>query len=122
MKETADGHTFALYSDGNGGPGAHAQASADAISDGSRAASAERVDAPRGHLRRDDPAAVTSTACRRPARPVTGATVDLDACRCASAATRVWGEHFAGVIDEVRIYYRALTAAEITADMNKPVR
>jgi hypothetical protein len=34
----------------------------------------------------------------------------------------IWGEYFAGIIDEVRIYYRALTAAEITSDMNTPVR
>jgi len=30
-------------------------------------------------------------------------------------------EGFNGLIDEVRIYNRALTAAEITADMNAPV-
>ena len=34
LKETADGHTFALYSDGNGAPGAHVQADADIISEG----------------------------------------------------------------------------------------
>ena len=34
----------------------------------------------------------------------------------------VSGEFFRGVIDEVRIYNRALTAAEITADMAAPVR
>jgi hypothetical protein len=28
------------------------------------------------------------------------------------------GEFFKGLIDEVRVYNRALTAAEITADMN----
>jgi hypothetical protein len=33
----------------------------------------------------------------------------------------VWGEYFNGLIDEVRIYNRALTAAEITQDMNTPV-
>ena len=33
----------------------------------------------------------------------------------------VWGEYFAGLIDEVRIYNRALTAAELTTDMNAPV-
>jgi hypothetical protein len=33
----------------------------------------------------------------------------------------VWGEYFAGTIDEVRVYNRALTAAEIQADMNKAV-
>ena len=33
----------------------------------------------------------------------------------------IWGEFFAGQIDEVRIYDRALTAAEIQGDMNQPV-
>jgi hypothetical protein len=32
----------------------------------------------------------------------------------------VWGEWFAGLIDEVRLYNRALTATEIQADMNRP--
>ena len=33
----------------------------------------------------------------------------------------IWGEYFAGLIDEVRIYNRALSAAEIQTDMNTPV-
>jgi hypothetical protein len=33
----------------------------------------------------------------------------------------VWGEYFKGLIDEVRIYNRALTAAQIQADMNTAV-
>ena len=33
----------------------------------------------------------------------------------------IWGEYFAGVIDEVRIYNRALSAAEIQTDMNTAV-
>ena len=33
----------------------------------------------------------------------------------------VWGEFFAGRIDEVRLYNRALTAAEIQADMAAPI-
>jgi chitodextrinase len=33
----------------------------------------------------------------------------------------VWGEFFQGLIDEVRIYNRPLTAAEIQADMGTPV-
>ena len=33
----------------------------------------------------------------------------------------IWGEYFDGRIDEVRVYNRALSAAEITADMTKPV-
>ena len=34
----------------------------------------------------------------------------------------VWTEFFAGLIDEVRVYNRALSAAEIQADMNAAVR
>ncbi|HMC70351.1 MAG TPA: LamG-like jellyroll fold domain-containing protein, partial [Mycobacteriales bacterium] len=33
----------------------------------------------------------------------------------------VWGEYFNGIIDEVRIYNRALSQAEIQSDMNTPV-
>ena len=33
----------------------------------------------------------------------------------------VWGEWFAGLIDEARLYNRALTAAELQADMVVPV-
>ena len=36
-------------------------------------------------------------------------------------ANNVWGERFNGLIDEVRIYNRALSAAEIGADMTQPV-
>jgi hypothetical protein len=34
----------------------------------------------------------------------------------------VWGEWFAGAIDEVRIYNRAISEAEIQSDMNTPIR
>ncbi len=37
------------------------------------------------------------------------------------AGNSVWGEYFGGVIDEVRVYSRALPAAEIARDMNAPV-
>jgi hypothetical protein len=33
----------------------------------------------------------------------------------------VWGEWFSGLIDEVRVYERALSAAEILADRDRPV-
>jgi hypothetical protein len=33
----------------------------------------------------------------------------------------IWGEYFAGLIDEVRIYNRALTTAEIQTDMNTAI-
>jgi hypothetical protein len=34
----------------------------------------------------------------------------------------VWSEYFNGLVDDVRIYNRALTSAEIQADMNTPVQ
>ena len=33
----------------------------------------------------------------------------------------VWGEWFAGRLDELRVYNRALTAAEVAADVDRPV-
>jgi hypothetical protein len=33
----------------------------------------------------------------------------------------IWGEYFQGLIDEVRIYNRALSVAEIQTDMNTPI-
>ena len=33
----------------------------------------------------------------------------------------IWSEWFNGLIDEVRVYNRALSAAEIQADMNAPI-
>jgi hypothetical protein len=33
----------------------------------------------------------------------------------------VWSEYFAGVIDEVRVYNRALSTAEIQADMTAAI-
>ena len=33
----------------------------------------------------------------------------------------IWGEYLDGRIDEVRIYNRALSAGEISADMTRPV-
>ena len=40
---------------------------------------------------------------------------------CGSAETVFGGEFFAGRLDEIRIYNRALTAAEIQADMNTAI-
>ena len=33
----------------------------------------------------------------------------------------MWGEFFAGQIDEVRVYNKALTVTQIQADMNTPL-
>jgi PKD repeat protein len=53
-------------------------------------------------------------------RPQTGAIVaSSDALRIGGNS--IWGEYFRGVIDEVRIYNRALSATEIKSDMSKAV-
>lgn len=53
-------------------------------------------------------------------RPQTGAVAASTGALRIGGNT-IWGEHFQGRIDEVRIYNRALGAAEITRDMNTPV-
>ena len=51
---------------------------------------------------------------------VSGAlTVSTGALRFGG--NNVWGEWFAGRLDELRVYNRALTAAEVAADVTRPV-
>jgi beta-lactam-binding protein with PASTA domain len=56
-----------------------------------------------------------------------GTTAGSGSINVANGALRIGGnnsstgEFFRGLIDEVRIYNRALSAAEITADMNRPI-
>jgi hypothetical protein len=53
-------------------------------------------------------------------KAVTGsAAVSAGALRIGGNS--IWGEYFRGLIDEVRVYNRALTAAEIQTDMNTPI-
>ena len=116
LKEAAGGHTFALYSDDGVAPGAHLQAATDVISRGTVPLPLETwthlaatYDGTR--LRLYTNGVLTSNL------PVAGVPVtSTGVLRIGGNA--IWGEHFAGIIDEVRIYYRALTAAEISADMN----
>jgi hypothetical protein len=58
-------------------------------------------------------ALVTTVAVSGSAVPSTGALF--------IGGNAIWGEYFAGTIDEVRIYNRALTAAQITTDMNTAI-
>ncbi|PYN84021.1 MAG: hypothetical protein DMD96_00005 [Candidatus Rokuibacteriota bacterium] len=53
-------------------------------------------------------------------QPVAGAIVtSTGALRIGG--NNVWGEYFQGLVDEVRIYNRALSPAEIQTDMNTPL-
>ncbi len=53
-------------------------------------------------------------------RAITGAIV-TSTLPLRIGGSAAWGEYFAGRIDEVRIYNRALSASEIQTDMNTPV-
>jgi hypothetical protein len=53
-------------------------------------------------------------------RAVTGSLITSTGALRIGGNT-VWGEYFTGLIDEIRIYNRALTPAEIQSDMNVPV-
>ena len=108
--------TYGLYANGSG-----ANQSADRRGLHQRlprrgrdgAAAAEHVDAPGGDLQRQCPRALRE---RRPGEPAPDRRLahGHDQPAAASAATPIWGEWFQGDIDEVRIYNRALAAAEIT--------
>ncbi|MER6946557.1 LamG-like jellyroll fold domain-containing protein [Nonomuraea sp. NPDC000554] len=52
--------------------------------------------------------------------PFSGELVD-DGGALRIGGNTAWGEYFSGLIDEVRVYNRAQTAAEIQADMNAPI-
>ena len=52
-------------------------------------------------------------------RPAQTIRVTANALRIGGNS--IWGEYFAGIIDEVRIYRRVLTAGEIQVDMATPV-
>jgi hypothetical protein len=53
--------------------------------------------------------------------PSTGNAVVTSAAPLHIGGNSIWGEWFSGLIDEVRIYNRALTQTEIAADMSAAV-
>ena len=62
----------------------------------------------------------TSTA-RRSAQLAVAGSIATSSSALRIGGNGVWGEWFNGPIDEVRIYNRALSAAEIQTDMNRSV-
>jgi len=48
-------------------------------------------------------------------------TILTSASQLKIGGNSIWGEWFTGLIDEVRVYNRALTAAEIQTDMNTAI-
>jgi hypothetical protein len=120
LKETGGGMAYALYAgDDAGRPSGHVWSTSELDAHG--------------------PAALPLDTWSHVAMTYDGATVRLYvggtqvATRAATGAARVttgalriggnavWAEWFAGRIDEVRVYNRALTAPQIQADMAAPV-
>jgi Concanavalin A-like lectin/glucanases superfamily/Bacterial Ig domain len=54
------------------------------------------------------------------AQPRTG-NIEASTNALYIGGNQFWGEHFTGLIDEVRVYNRALTAAQIQTDMNSAI-
>ena len=63
---------------------------------------------------------LTSTASWQ-ARPRSRVRWPLRPASLRLGGNSIWGEWFAGLIDEVRVYNRVLSAAEIQQDMQVPI-
>ena len=122
LKERAGGLSYALYaSEDRGRPTVYGRAASERRRrPGAAALAARRLDAPRGHVRRHHAAPVRQRHAGGDAR-ADGRARPRARRRSRSAATRVWGEWFKGRIDEVRVYNRALSAADIAGDMTPAV-
>ena len=118
LKERAGGMCWALYAhDGNGAAGhvytsAELRTRSDALTAGTWTHLAMTYDGAVLALYRDG-ALVSSTF-------VSGAIATSSGALRIGGNT-IWQEPFAGTIDDLRIYDRALTAGEIADDMQRPV-
>jgi hypothetical protein len=54
-------------------------------------------------------------------RIATSGAITTSSAMLRIGGNTIWSEWFSGLIDEVRVYNRALTAAEIQADMSTPL-
>ncbi len=124
VKETADGLAYGIYANDNvPKPAAHAQVAGEGASRGSSGAAPLQVNA-WTHLA----ATYDGTTLRMFVNgvPVGSEVMTGSLVKSAGAlsigGSLAWGDHFEGLIDEVRIYNRALTPAEVQADMNEAVR
>ena len=126
IKERPSGEVYNLYANADtqcaggvcGALGAARPAAARRARHGG--AATEHVDAPRGDVRQHDAAAVRERGAGGQPRG-RRSPADLDRRRCGLAATACGANIFAGRIDEVRLYNRALAADEIQADMAAPI-
>jgi Concanavalin A-like lectin/glucanases superfamily/Galactose oxidase-like, Early set domain/Bacterial Ig domain/Glyoxal oxidase N-terminus/Galactose oxidase, central domain len=120
MKERTNGLAYALYSNNDQGrPEVDVRIVADRVAAGPAALPANQWT----HLAATYDGAtlriyVNGTSVG--SRPQTGATT-VSASPLRIGGNAVWSEWFAGSIDEVRVYNRALSATEIQGDMTAPI-
>lgn len=120
VKETATGLAWALYPFGDGGfPSGHARTSSEQWARGTGALPLNTW----SHVAVTYDGATIRTyvnGVQVGTKAQTGALVSsTQPLRFGGDA--VWPEWFQGTLDEIRVYDRALTAAEIGADMTRPV-
>lgn len=122
LKEFGSWYSYGLYADGTGGPAAHAFLTTSDTSTPARRTLplnawthlAATFDGTKLRLFIDGQLASETFPVTGTIRPSTGLL--------RIGGNSIWGEYFSGKIDEVRIYSRALTAAEIRADMVRAVK
>jgi hypothetical protein len=124
MKETPDGLAYAIYANDNvPKPAAYARIAGEGASRGSTGVTQLPVNT-WTHLA----ATYDGTTLRvfvngvQAGAAAMAGTLVKSADALSIGGSLVWGEYFEGLIDEVRIYNRALTAAEIRTDMARAVR
>jgi glucose/arabinose dehydrogenase len=120
LKERASGLAYALYSSSDGGvPRGYAQVGGDRDVSGTAALPASTWT----HLATSYDGSMLRmyvNGTQVATRALTGAiATSTEALKIGGNS--VWGEWFAGRIDEVRVYTRALSAGEVQADMATPV-
>jgi hypothetical protein len=122
MKETASGHAYSLYAHNNTPNPAVTitVGTADRTAAGSSALPLNTW----SHLA----ATYNGSALRLYVNGVQVRTINVTGNMATSSAplriggNAVWGEYFSGLVDDVRVYSRALTVTEIQTDMNTGVR
>jgi hypothetical protein len=120
LKEGTSGLTYALYGSNDAGrPAGYVRIRSDVAANGGAALPintwshlAVTFDGGAVRLYVNGTLAGTATAA---------GTIESSALPLRIGGNSVWGEFFSGRIDDVRIYNRALGAAEVQADMATPV-
>ena len=122
LKEAAPGLAYALYAHDTARPGAWIRTNTSGVDIGTAAPSALPLNTWTHLAATYDGSSVRIyvNGALVASRAVTGGIV-ASTLPLRIGGNAVWGEYYSGLIDEVRIYNRALTGTEIQTDMNTPI-